>query len=84
MPRKKKTTKDNFKVKGGQLADFVKQAFKEGNIRRIIIKDSKGKTYMEIPVTVGVFSFLIAPPLIALGALAAMVGVFEVEIIRKK
>ena len=85
MPKKKqsKSTKCNFKVKGDQLADFVKQAFKEGNIRRIIIKDGKGKTYMEIPVTVGVFGFLIAPPLVALGAVAAMVGAFEVEIVRR-
>ncbi len=83
MPRKKKTANCNFKIKGDQLADFVKEAFKEGNIRRIIIKDGKGKTYMEIPVTVGVFGFLIAPPLVALGAVAAMVGVFEVEIVRR-
>lgn len=84
MPRKKKTAKNNFKVKGDQLSKFVKKAFKEGNVRRIIIKDEKGKTYMEIPVTIGVLGFLVAPPLIALGALAAMIGVFEVEIIRRK
>ncbi len=83
MPRKKKTTKNNFKVKGDQLVDFVKEAIKEGNVRRIVIKDGKGKTYIEIPVTIGVLSFFIAPPLIALSAVAAMIGVFDVEIVRK-
>ena len=90
MPTKKRTTtkkssaeKSTFKVKGDQLVDFVKKVFHEGNIRRIIIKDGKGKIYMEIPVTIGVVGFLIAPILIAVSALAAMVGAFEVEIIRK-
>lgn len=83
MPRKKKTSSETFKVNGDQLLDFVKSVIKEGNVRRIIIKDEKGKTYMEIPVTIGVIGFLIAPPLIALAAVAAMVGVFEVEIVRR-
>lgn len=83
MPRKKQSGDSTFKIKGDQLVDFVKGAIKEGNLRRIIIKDGKGKTYMEIPVNVGVLGFLIAPPLIALGAVAAMVGVFEVELVRR-
>lgn len=84
MPRKKKTTSETFKVSGDQLFDFVKKAFKEGNVRRIVIRDEKGKAYMEIPVNIGVLSFIIAPPVIALAAVAAMIGVFEVEIIRRK
>jgi len=70
-------------VKSDQLVDFIKEAINEGNVRRIIIKDGKGKTYMEIPVTVGVLGFVIAPVLIAVGAVAAMVGAFEVELVRR-
>lgn len=40
MSRKKKNV---FKVKGDQLLDFVKEVIREGNIRRIIIRDSNGK-----------------------------------------
>jgi hypothetical protein len=83
MRQKKQTGDSTFKIKGDQLVDFVKELLKEGNIRRILIKDDKGKTYMEIPVTIGVIGFFVAPVLIAVGALAAMVGAFEVEIIRK-
>jgi len=83
MRQKKQTGDSTFKIKGDQLVDFVKELLKEGNIRRILIKDGKGKTYMEIPVTIGVIGFFVAPVLIAVGALAAMVGAFEVEIIRK-
>jgi len=76
--------KTEFKVKGEELIEFIKKAIHEGNIRRIIIKDDKGNTYMEVPVTFGVIGFFIAPILIAVGALAAMTGVFNVEIVRRK
>lgn len=81
MPRKKKNV---FTVKGEELLEFCKKVIKEGNIRRIIIRDSKGKVFAEIPVTIGVIGFIIAPLVIAIAAVAAMVEVFEVEIIRKK
>lgn len=76
--------KTKFKVKGDELLCFVKKMFHEGNVRRIIIKDEKGKPYMEIPVNIGVIGFVVAPILVAVGALAAMAGVFEVEIVRRE
>ena len=84
MPKKSAKDQSTFRVKRNELSDFVKKSFKEGNIRRIIIKDMKGKKYAEIPVTVGVIGFLVAPILFAILALAAMVDMFEVEIVRKK
>ena len=76
--------KNEFKVKGDEMLSFVKKAIKEGNVRRIVIKDGKGKTYMEIPVTVGFIGVIAAPIFVAVSALAAMAGAFEVEIIRKE
>jgi hypothetical protein len=52
--------------------DKVKELLHEGNVTRIIIKDTKGKQLLEIPVTIGVIGFLIAPWLAALGAIAAL------------
>ncbi|MBN2306770.1 DUF4342 domain-containing protein [Candidatus Peregrinibacteria bacterium] len=79
MPKKKNT----FKIKGDELMKFCKKMIREGNIRRIVIRDTKGKTYAEIPVTIGIIGFVIAPLLIAVAAVAAMVEVFEVEIVRR-
>jgi len=75
--------KNTFKVKGDELLKFCKKVVKEGNVRRIIIRDNKGKTYAEIPVTIGIIGFIIAPLAIAVAAVAAMVEVFEVEIVRR-
>ena len=74
--------KHEFKVKGEELVEKIKQLLHEGNIRRIIIKDEDGKVYLEIPVTFGVVGVLLAPTIAALGALAAMVGNLKVEVIK--
>jgi len=74
---------NEFKVKGKELISKVEELIKEGNANRIIIKDEKGKTYIEIPVTVGVLGALFAPILTAVGALAGMAANFTIEVIRK-
>ena len=74
--------KEEFKVKGEELVEKVKQLYHEGNIRRIIIKDEEGKVYLEIPVTLGVVGVLFAPTIAALGALAAMVAHLKVEVVK--
>jgi hypothetical protein len=74
--------KHEFKVKGEELVEKIKQLLHEGNIRRIIIKDEEGKIYLEIPVTFGVVGVLLAPTIAALGAIAAMVAHLKVEVIK--
>ena len=74
--------KEEFKVRGEELVEKVKQLIHEGNVRRLIIKDESGKVYLEIPVTFGVIGALIAPMLAAVGAIAAMVAHFQIEVIR--
>jgi len=74
--------KHEFKVKGEELVEKIKQLLHEGNIRRIIIKDEDGKVYLEIPVTFGVVGVFLAPTIAALGALAAMVANLKVEVIK--
>jgi hypothetical protein len=74
---------EEFKVKGKELLAKVEELIKEGNARRIIIKDEKGRTYIEIPVTIGILGAFFAPILAAVGALAGMAANFTVEVIKK-
>lgn len=64
---------EEFRVNGEELIAKIKNLLKEGNIRRIIIKDKEGKVVFEIPLTFGVVGVLIAPQLAAIGAIAALV-----------
>jgi hypothetical protein len=72
-----------FKVKGEELLKKVKDLIHEGSIRKIIIKDDKGNTFMEIPLTFGVVGAVLAPVLAAVGGLAAMASNFTLEVVKK-
>jgi hypothetical protein len=74
---------EEMKVKGEDLLKKVKELIHEGNIRRIIIKNETGETYIEIPLTLGVVGMVVAPILAAVGAIAALASNFTIEIVKK-
>jgi hypothetical protein len=74
---------NEFKVRGKELLEKIEELIKEGNARRIIIKDDKGRTYLEIPVNIGVLGAFFAPVLAAVGTLAALVADFTIQVVRK-
>lgn len=76
-----KTTYEELQVVGEQLLAKVKELLHEGNVRRIIIKQ-EGQTIMEIPLTVGVVSVIVAPMLAAIGAISALITQCSIEVIR--
>ena len=77
-----KTFFEEFKVKGKDLVDKIKGIVHEGNVRRIILKDEKGQTFLEIPLSVAAVGVLAAPLIAGLGAIAALVVNFTLVIER--
>ena len=76
------TKTENFKVAGGQVVDKVKELIKEGNIRKITIKDKNGKSIVEFPLTIGVVGAVFAPVLAGIGAIAALIGECTISVER--
>jgi len=72
--KSEKTRTEEFKLNGGEIINKIKELIHEGNIRRIILKDETGKTFLEIPLTVGLVGAAFAPVLAAIGAIAALVS----------
>jgi len=64
--------KEEFKVSGEEIVEKIKEIIKEGNARRIIIKNEDGESITEFPLTIGAVGALIAPILAAVGAIAAL------------
>ena len=83
MPEEK-TFKEELKVSGEQLVQTVKKLVKEANVRKLIIKNEKGETLMEIPVTVASVGAILLPVLAALGAVAALVTNCTIEVVKVK
>ena len=64
---------DTFEVKGEDLLKKVKELIHQGNIRKISIEDKNGNTIIVLPLTLGIVGAMLAPPLAAIGAMAALV-----------
>jgi hypothetical protein len=71
---------EEFKVRGKELVDKVAELIREGNVRRIIVKDEKGNTFVEIPLTIATVGAIAAPVLAALGTIAALIAHFTIGV----
>lgn len=76
-----KVRTEEFKVEGDSLVAKIKELVREGNIRRIVIKNEEGRPLIDLPLTWSVVGMLVAPQLAALGAIAALIthGTIVVE-----
>jgi hypothetical protein len=80
MPEER-TWWETIKVEGGELIEKVKGLIREGNVRRIIIRQGD-RSVAEFPLTVGVVGTVAAPILAAVGALAALLTNCTIEVQR--
>ena len=67
------TRTEEIRLDGGKVLDKIKELIHQGNIRRIILKNEEGKTFIEIPLTLGLVGAALLPIFAAVGALAAVV-----------
>jgi Domain of unknown function (DUF4342) len=72
MTDKEQSNQESFKVSGDELLSKIKEIFKEGNARRVIIKNEKGVTIKEFSLKTGAIGAVLAPQLAAIGAIAAI------------
>lgn len=73
---------ERYRVAGEKLLSKVKELIREGNVRRITIKNDEDKTLIEIPLTFGVVGAALFPVWAAVGAIAALVTDCSIEVER--
>lgn len=61
----------------------AEELIREGNAQRLIVKDPKGQTIIEAPLTVGVVGAALAPVWAAIAAIAAVAADFTLELERR-
>lgn len=71
-PATEKTMRRRIEVRGEELLGKVRELIHEGNTRRIIVIGDDGRTLLEIPLTAGIVGTVMAPVLVAVGAIAAL------------
>jgi hypothetical protein len=76
-------TIEEIKISGEELVGKIKALLREGNIRKITIKEKDGKEIMSFPLTIGVLGAVLAPTLAAIGAIAALVTECTIVVVRE-
>lgn len=74
---------EEIEVDDDSLVTKVKDLVKEGNVRRIVIKNSDGESVLEVPVTAAVLGTVILPAVVAIGAIAGLSKNWTLEVYRK-
>jgi hypothetical protein len=71
-------------VSGDRVLEKVREIVREGNVRRLIIRNEERRTIVEIPLTVGVVGVMVAPVWAAIGAIAALVSNCSIQVEREE
>jgi integral membrane sensor domain MASE1 len=74
---------DEIKVTAGKLKDTLKSLIREGNVRRVVIRNAQGRTLLDMPLTAGVAGAVFAPFWMAVAGVVALAKEFTVAVERE-
>ena len=74
---------EEIKVTGGKLKSKLKELVREGNVRRIVIRNSSGRTLLDMPLNAGIAGAVLAPFWMAVGSIVVLAKEFTVVIERE-
>ncbi len=74
---------ESIKAEGSAVLDHLKDLLREGNIRRVRVRQGT-RVIAEFPLTAGVVGAVFAPALAAIGALVALAKDCTIEIQREE
>jgi hypothetical protein len=69
-------------VSGNQLLGTLKRIVREGNVRRVVVKNASGRTLLDVPLTAGVVGAALLPFWAAVGGLAALAARYTLVVER--
>ena len=73
---------EEIKVEGNKLVETIKKLVREGNVRRIVVRNPQGRSIVDIPLNAGIVGVALLPVWATLASLAMMVAQYTVVIER--
>ena len=73
---------EEIKVSGTKLKATLKSIIREGNVRRIILRNGQGRTLLDMPLSAGIAGALLMPFWMAVGAVVALATDFTILVER--
>ena len=81
MPPEAHRTEEH-RVSGAGLKAKLKDIIRQGNVRRVVIKNAKGRTVLDIPLSAGLVGAALLPFWAAVGGIAALAADFTIIVER--
>ena len=63
---------EEIKVSGAKLLEKVKAIIKEGNVRRIVLRNPQGRVLMDVPLNAGIAASALLPLWAAIASIAVL------------
>jgi hypothetical protein len=76
------TYTEEISVAGGKLKATLKNIIREGNVRRVMIQNSNGRTLLDLPLTAGIVGAALLPFWAAVGGIAALAADYKIVVVR--
>lgn len=73
---------EEIKVTGAKLMTKLKEIIKEGNVRRIVLRNPQGRTLLDMPLTAGIAGAALLPFWAAVGAVAVLATDYSILVER--
>lgn len=84
MTDQKTESTEEFQVSGENVMKKIKELIKEGNIRKITIKNKEGDIIAVFPLTLGVVGTVVLPVFAAIGTIIALVSECTISVEREE
>lgn len=73
---------EEFKVSGAKLVEKLKAVIKEGNVRRIILRNPSGRVLLDMPLNAGIAASALLPFWAAVASIAVLATDYTVQVER--
>lgn len=73
---------EEIKVSASNLVARLRELVREGNVRRVVIRNPEGRTLLDMPLNAGIAGVLLMPLWIAVGAVVALAKEFTIVVER--
>ena len=73
---------EEIKVAGDKLKAKLKELIREGNVRRVIVRNAEGRTLLDMPLSAGLAGAVLLPFWAAVAGIVALAKEFSIVIER--
>lgn len=73
---------EEIKVTGAKLVERLKAIVKEGNVRRVVLKNPDGRVLLDVPLTAGIAATALLPFWAAVASVAVLATDYTVQVER--